>query len=118
MVTGSATVATAGATVLVGRAPATSARPWPRHVLPMADWRVLMDSLRHDPLGLLGLWADTSHVHALFLAGQAHPLLASVAVEAGAYPALSPVRPGAAWFERAIGDLWGHEATGGVDARP
>lgn len=84
----------------------------------MADWRILVDSLRHDPLGLLGLWADTSHIHALFLAGQTHPLLASVAVEAGAYPALSPVRPGAAWFERAIGDLWGHEATGGVDMRP
>ncbi len=84
----------------------------------MADWRVLVDSLRHDPLELLGLWADTSHIHALFLAGQAHPLAASVAVEAGAYPALSPVRPGAAWFERVVGDLWGHEAIGGVDARP
>ncbi len=84
----------------------------------MADWRILVDSLRHDPLDLLGLWADTSHIHALFLAGQEQPLLASVAVEAGAYPALSPVRPGAAWFERAIGDLWGHEATGGVDTRP
>ncbi len=77
-----------------------------------------MDGLRHDPLALLALWADASHVHALFLTGAAEPALASVAVEAGAYPALSPVRPGAAWFERAIRDLWGHEAAGGTDARP
>jgi len=110
--------AKAGSATLIGGASALPARPWPRHVLSTPDWRTLTDSLRHDPLELLALWADTSHVHALFLAGEAQPVLASVAVEAGAYPALSPVRPGAAWFERAIRDLWGHEAAGGVDARP
>ena len=39
-------------------------------------------------------------------------------VEGGAYPALSPARPGAAWFERMVRDLWGHHAEGGTDARP
>lgn len=133
LTTGGAPAATAGSAALIGRAPAMPTRPWPRHMLPAADWRELADSLRHDPIALLALWADISHVHALFLVDDARPVLASVAVEAGAveagavqagaveagaYPALSPARPGAAWFERAIRDLWGHEAAGGVDARP
>ena len=104
------------AAALLERSPSLPARPWPRHLLPAADWQRLADTLHHDPLSLLALWADTAHVHALFL--DARPVLASVAVEAGAYPALSPARPGAAWFERAIHDLWGHEAADGTDARP
>jgi len=39
-------------------------------------------------------------------------------VEAGHYPALSPIWPGAAWYERMIRDLWGHAADAGTDARP
>ncbi len=77
-------------------------------------------SLAADPsLSLVGLWADTTQVHALFLVEEEDtPLLASVPLEAGAYVALSPARPGAAWFERLIHDLWGHTATGGMDSRP
>ena len=115
--TGGSTVATSGSAALIAQAPALPSRPWPRHVLPLPHWRDLADSLRHDPIALLGLWADLSHVHGLFLADEARPVLASVEVEAGLYPALSPVRPGAAWFERAIRDLWGHEAQCGVDSR-
>ena len=100
------------------RASVLPARPWPRHLLTAADWQTLADGLRHDPLPLLGLWADTSHVHALFLTAATQPTLASVAVETGAYPSLSSVCPGAVWYERAIRDLWGHEATNGVDTRP
>ncbi|MFX9969647.1 hypothetical protein ABTP69_19565, partial [Acinetobacter baumannii] len=44
--------------------------------------------------------------------------VASVAVIDGRYPAVSPVRPGAIRLERAIRDLWGHEAEGMVDPRP
>lgn len=68
-------------------------------------------------LPLLGLWADTLQVHALLLDGD-QPLIASVTVTEGSYPALSPVRPGAAWFERAVQDLFGHRAIGGIDQRP
>ncbi|HEX4261946.1 MAG TPA: nickel-dependent hydrogenase large subunit [Acetobacteraceae bacterium] len=68
---------------------------------------------------LLGLWADAAQVHALLLdRATGTPHLASVPVEGGAFPALSPARPAAAWFERMIHDLWGHHATGGTDARP
>lgn len=88
-----------------------------RFVLPSQAWRDLPGALRADPaLDFIALWADPTHVHALF--GAASPLIASVPVEAGLYGALSPARPGAALFERAIADLWGHQAADGVDARP
>ena len=66
---------------------------------------------------LLGLWADTREVYALLRDGDA-PLLVSTEVEDGLYPALSPSRPAAAWFERMVRDLWGHTAIGGSDQRP
>jgi Ni,Fe-hydrogenase III large subunit len=92
-------------------------RPWPRHLLTPEAWRAVADALRSDPEPvLLGLWADTAHVHALFMGST--PLIASVPVESGLYDALSPGRPVAALFERMIQDLWGHVAAHGVDSRP
>lgn len=88
-----------------------------RFTLSSQAWRALPAALRIDPgLDFVALWADPSHVHALF--GAASPLIASVPVEAGLYGALSSARPGAALFERAVADLWGHQAADGVDARP
>ena len=66
---------------------------------------------------LLALWADTREVYALLRDGAA-PLLVSTEVEDGGYPALSPARPAAVWFERMVRDLWGHTAIGGTDLRP
>lgn len=92
-------------------------RPWPRFLLRPEAWRAMADALRSDPVpSLLGLWADTAHVHALFMSGT--PLLASVRVEAGLFDALSPARPAAAPFERMVHDLWGHLAAQGTDTRP
>jgi Ni,Fe-hydrogenase III large subunit len=95
-------------------------QPWPRHVLLPEDWARMAAALAEEPtLALLALWADTGHVHALLLDEAANtPMLASTAIDAGGYPALSPSRPGAAWFERTVHDLWGHAAIGGTDARP
>jgi Ni,Fe-hydrogenase III large subunit len=94
--------------------------PWPRHVLLPEDWARMAAALADEPtLAVLALWADTAHVHALLLDEAAvMPMLASTAIDAGGYPALSPTRPGAAWFERMVHDLWGHTAVGGTDARP
>ena len=79
----------------------------------------MADALSGEPdLSLQGLWAETGHVHALLQGPDGVPLLASVPVEAGLYAALSPHRPAAAWFERAIADLWGHRAADAVDTRP
>jgi Ni,Fe-hydrogenase III large subunit len=91
-------------------------RPWPRHVLSRDDWQAVA---RAPAPPLVALWADTAQVHALFADEAADQVLfVSCAVEQGRYPALSPTRPGAAWFERMIADLWGHVAEDGVDGRP
>ena len=80
-------------------------------------WRDLPGALRASPgLDFIGLWADASHVHALF--GAAEPIIASVPVEAGLYGTLSAARPGAALFERAVFDLWGYQAADAADTRP
>lgn len=94
-------------------------RPWPRTTLTRSQWQLMAAALTGEPdLALLALWADTQQVHALLhdqTDGTVLPV--STPVEAGAYPALSPHRPAAAWFERMVRDLWGHEAEGGLDAR-
>jgi Ni,Fe-hydrogenase III large subunit len=101
---------------LIRAAEAEPCRPWRRHVLPRPGWSVMAAALAQDTTALHGLWADTVQVHALFRDGQ-DVLMASVAVEGGTYPALSPARPAAALFERMIRDLWGHVAEGGRDDR-
>lgn len=94
--------------------------PWPRTLLDAAGWRALRDALATDrSLDLLGLWGEPGFVHAAFVDIEAPRIwLASVAAPQGTVPALSPVRPGAALFERALQDLWGITAEGAVDARP
>ena len=68
---------------------------------------------------LLALWAEPAMVHAAFLdEGAGGLLLASCPAMEGRYPALSPARPGAVRFEKAIRDLWGLTAEGAVDLRP
>lgn len=101
-------------------APAEMCRPWFRRLLAFADWQDMAARLPGEPsLALLALWADTQRVHALFHDEAASEFIpASVKVEAGHYPALSPYRPAAAWFERMIHDLWGHKAVGSADGRP
>ena len=105
---------------IIEAAGAESCHPWPRHILTPSAWAAMATALGAAPTPpLLGLWADTAQVHALFLAhGDTQPILASVPLEAGGFAALSPARPGAAWFERLVHDLWGHVAHGGTDPRP
>ncbi len=105
---------------LIQTSPAIACAPWPRHLLSALDWSSLVAALPETPaVELLALWADATQVHALFHDSDAADfLLASVQVESGLYTALSPARPGAAWFERMIRDLWGHTAADGTDLRP
>jgi Ni,Fe-hydrogenase III large subunit len=86
-----------------------------RQVLTQSEWT----QLASDPLPpLLALWADTREVHALLRHDNQPPLLVSTLVEAGLYPALSPQRPPATWFERMVHDLWGYVAVGSAELRP
>ncbi len=89
--------------------------PFPRHVLTPAAWTELLAG--DTTTELLALWADTASVHALLREDNTFAPV-SVAVSGGRYPALSPFRPAAAWFERMIADLWGHRAEDGRDGRP
>lgn len=84
-----------------------------RHVLTREAW-TRMAAEPSPPL--LALWADTRDAYALLRDGGV-PLFVSTEVEDGGYPALSPARPAAAWFERMVRDLWGHAAVGGTDQR-
>lgn len=72
-----------------------------------------------EGLDLLALWAEPGQAHAAWLDPVGMSIRrASVPAPGGRFPALSPRHPAAAWFERAIADLWGLEAVGGTDLRP
>jgi Ni,Fe-hydrogenase III large subunit len=90
--------------------------PFPRHVLSAEFWAAM------GPLAatvdLMGMWADPLCVHALLHERGGDFALVSVPVEASAYPSLSAHWPAAAWFERMIHDLWGHNAAGSTEQRP
>ncbi len=93
--------------------PGLACPPWGRHAVSPAQWVALGQD---ESLALVALWGDALVVHALWR-DAAGMLAVSVPVADGRYPALSPWRPGAALFERALRDLWGHAAEGGA-ARP
>ena len=98
---------------LVVDAPPVSSGDPQRQVLTRAEWV----QVANDPTPpLVGLWADTRNIYALLRQENGIRLL-STAVEDGGYPALSPARPLAAWFERMVHDLWGHTAVGATDQR-
>jgi len=112
-------VAMTVATLIRGGLP-TPCRPWPRFVLDASEWRAMAALLAGEPsVDLLALWADPHLVHALLHDRASGAMLpVSVPTESGFYPALSRVRPSAAWYERMIRDLWGHHAEDGRDGRP
>ena len=60
----------------------------------------------------IALWTSAGQAYALFDTG-----LFSTALADGAYPALSPLHPGADWFERLARDLNDHHAAGGNPTR-
>jgi Ni,Fe-hydrogenase III large subunit len=104
---------------IIRGAEAEVCRPWLRHILSHADWTSLALASVAESWTLLAHWADTVQAHVLFLDPEALAIVpVSTAVESGRYPALSPILPAAAWYERMVQDLWGHAAEGGVDARP
>ncbi len=106
---------------LIRRGAPQGCLPFERHGLAPADFAKLRGALALEPtLALLSMWAEPGCVHAAFLDEGAAGglLLASCPAPEGSYPALSPARPGAVRFERAIRDLWGLAADGALDLRP
>ncbi|MGG5822490.1 NADH-quinone oxidoreductase subunit C [Falsiroseomonas sp. HW251] len=104
---------------LIRRGAPQGCQPFERFLLTRPNFAALREALAQEPtLALLSLWAEPAMVHAAFLdEGDGGLLLASCPAE-GSYPALSPARPGAVRFERAIRDLFGLVAEDAVDLRP
>ncbi len=104
----------------------TGRREGIRHVLEAGAWQRLAADLGArqglrpgGAVPLLALWAEANgQVHALFHPDRARPLIATVAVEAGRYLALSGPLPAASPYERIVRDLWGFEAMHARDLRP
>jgi Ni,Fe-hydrogenase III large subunit len=89
--------------------------PWPRVVLTREQWLALREA---PALDLLALWGEPGFAHAAFLDHAAlRVVLASVPAMEGRVPALSPGRPGAVLFERALADLWRLTPEDAVDPR-
>ncbi|HQT72328.1 MAG TPA: Ni Fe-hydrogenase III large subunit [Acidiphilium sp.] len=84
------------------------------HLLAPADWLRLAGLV--DPADFAGLFVADGCAHALFF--RAAPLLVAVALDNGAYPALSPAIPEAGWYERRAAETHGATATGASDTRP
>ena len=101
-------------TALIRAALTVDCRPWPRFLLPWESWA----TLTADDVALEAMWADTASAYALFVDEAGQPLLTSVTIRDGHYPALSRQFPAAAALERMVRDLWGHEAEGAADGRP
>lgn len=91
--------------------------PW-RFRLDELGWRDMVTALGQDTLPFVGLWCDETDVHALFMPSARQPLAATLALEDGRYPALSPARPISSLYERMAYDLQGAEAMWAVDVRP
>lgn len=104
---------------IIRGAEAELCRPWLRHILSHVSWLALARAAAAQSWVLLAQWADTVQVHALLLDPVAMAVTPiSTGVDAGRYPALSPILPGAVLYERMVRDLWGHEAEGALDVRP
>ena len=96
---------------IIRSAPAEICRPWLRHILSHAAWTALADAAVTEAWTLLGHWADTRQAHALFLDPATLTVVpVSTPVEFGQTLLCPPPFPAAAWYERMIHDLWGHEA--------
>jgi Ni,Fe-hydrogenase III large subunit len=100
--------------VLRRGAPVAGAAPHARVLLDAAGWAALA---AEEAPALLALWPGQRSVHAALLDEAGRVVVASGPAAPG-YAALSPLRPGAALFERAARDLAGVVAEGAVDSRP
>jgi Ni,Fe-hydrogenase III large subunit/Ni,Fe-hydrogenase III component G len=94
-------------------------RSIPRVVVGLKGWELAAKRLHEGRLTLLGLWADKGAVHlALLDEPEGDVAILSYECPDGRYPSIAAHHPPAIRLERAIRDLFGHEAEGLPDARP
>src|SRR5215813_6903231 len=101
------------ASYLASRDPVADHRPWPRYEVEAETWTAIGEALAAGGGDLLALWADRAQVHlALRAEGLASPVVLSVGVKHGAFPAIGQHHAPAIRLERAIRDLYGHVPIG------
>jgi Ni,Fe-hydrogenase III large subunit/Ni,Fe-hydrogenase III component G len=93
-------------------------RPWPRVTVTDEGWQQAIELLADGHCTLLGLWGDAPDVHMALLDGASDVTVISYASKSGKFPSAAARHAPAIRLERAIGDLYGLEATGTPDARP
>ena len=92
-------------------------RPWSRVVTNENGWRMAIDALAAGDWTLLGLWGDADTVHmAVRDDGAGEIAVLSLPCPPGSFPSVGARHPPARRLERAIGSLFGLQATGSPDA--
>src|SRR5258706_11444267 len=101
-----------------GRA-AAQHRPWPRVVVSAKAWAHMTNALVEGRIILLGLWGETSAIHAAVIAPETNEIcVASLDCPDGRYPSIGRAHAPAIRLERATKDLFGLTPTGAHDMRP
>jgi Ni,Fe-hydrogenase III large subunit len=94
-------------------------RPWPRVVITESGWRLVIDALAAGDWTLLGLWGETDAVHMAVRDDSAGEMaVVTLPCPNGSFPSVGARHPPAIRLERAIGSLFGLQATGSPDTRP
>jgi Ni,Fe-hydrogenase III large subunit len=94
-------------------------RPWPRAVVTPDLWNAAADQLARGHWTLLGLWGEADAVHMALIDGQTSEIgVISLGCPDRSFPSIGMRHPPAIRLERAIRDLFGHDALGLPDTRP
>ena len=106
--------------LLVGNAARVALhRPWPRAVVTPDMWNMAADHLARGHWILLGLWGEADAVHMALIDEQTSEIgVISLECPDRSYPSIGMLHPPAIWLERAVRDLFGHDAIGLPDTRP
>src|ERR1700687_3278914 len=94
-------------------------RPWPRTIISGNAWATMTTALVDGRLTLLGLWGETSAIHAAVIAPETNEIcVASLDCPDGRYPSIGKTHAPAIRLERAAKDLFGLTPTDARDTRP
>ena len=106
--------------LLVGNAARVALhRPWPRAVVTPDMWNMAADHLARGHWILLGLWGEADAVHMALIDEQTSEIgVISLECPDRSYPSIGMLHPPAIRLERAVRDLFGHDAIGLPDTRP
>ena len=105
--------------VLRAGQPVTGHRPWPRFVVNVEIWNVLLAGLVKGRWSLLGLWGEPGMVHLAVHELESEMLsVASLPCPTGIFPSVGRWHPPAQRLERTITDLVGLQPDASPDLRP